>query len=164
MVEHIRPARAADLDAVTALASARRRQYSTYQPVFWALAPDAEKAHKPYLARLIGDEDVITLVSESSGALTGFVIASIGDAPAVYNPGGRTCMIDDFVVEPGRWNSAGTKLLRAAIEQAADRGAIQAVVVTGHLDLEKREALQACDLSIASEWWVTPALTTTGHS
>ena len=116
--------------------------------------------HKPYLAQLMGDKDVITLVSENSGTLTGFVIASIGDAPAVYNPCGRTCQIDDFVVEPGRWKSAGTQLLRAAIELATSRDAIQAAVVTGHLDLEKREALKTCGLSIASEWWVTAALTT----
>jgi hypothetical protein len=135
------------------MANARRRQYATYQPVFWAPAPDAEQLHKPYLAKLIDDQDVITLVSESSGALTGFVIASIGDAPRVYDPGGRTCQIDDFVVEPGRWTSAGTQLLRAAIELATSRGAIQAVVVTGHLDFEKREALKTCGLSIASEWW-----------
>ena len=145
------------------MAGARRRQYSGYQPVFWAPASNAEEVHKPYLARLISDKDVITLVSENSGTLTGFVIASIGDAPPVYNPGGRTCQIDDFVVKPGRWKSAGTQLLRAAIELAASWGAIQVVVVTGHLDLEKREALKACGLSIASEWWVTAALTTTAH-
>jgi GNAT superfamily N-acetyltransferase len=161
VTEQIRPAVAADLAALNAMATARRRQYSTYQPVFWAPAPDAEQAQKPYLAKLIEDQDVITLVSERSGAVTGFVIATIGAAPPVYNPGGPTCQIDDFVVEPGRWKSAGTQLLRAAIELAASRGAVQAVVVTGHLDLEKREALETCGLSIASEWWVTPALTTT---
>ena len=82
----IRPATAADLDAITVLASSRRRQYSAYQPVFWAPAPSAAEVHKPYLATLIGDKDVITLVSESSGTLTGFVIASISAAPPVYNP------------------------------------------------------------------------------
>jgi GNAT superfamily N-acetyltransferase len=163
MTDQIRPATAADLDAIAALASAKRRQYASYQPVFWAPAPDAEKVHRPYLAKLIDNEDVITLVSETSGAVTGFVIAFIGDAPAVYHPGGRTCQIDDFVVEPGRWKSAGTQLLRAATELAASRGAIQVVVVTGHLDLEKREALETCGLSIASDWWVTPALTATAN-
>jgi hypothetical protein len=126
VTDRIRSATEADVDAVTALASAKRRQYSGYQPVYWAPAPDAEKLHRPYLAKLIDNEDVITLVSESVGAVTG----------------------------------AGTQLLRAAIDQARDRGAVQVVVVTGHLDLEKREALRACGLSIASEWWVTPALTT----
>jgi GNAT superfamily N-acetyltransferase len=163
VTEQIRPATASDLDAMTAMAGARRRQYSGYQPVFWAPASNAEEVHRPYLARLVSDKDVITLVSENSGTLTGFVIASIGDAPPFYNPGGRTCQIDDFVVRPGRWKSAGTELLKAAIELAASWGAIQVVVVTGHLDLEKREALKACGLSIASEWWVTTALTTTAN-
>jgi GNAT superfamily N-acetyltransferase len=156
----IRAATASDLDAITVMASARRRQYATYQPVFWAPAPDSDAVHRPYLAQLIRDEDVITLVSENSGTLTGFIIAAIGDAPPVYKPGGRTCQIDDFVVEPGRWKTAGSELLQAAIELARGRGAVQAVVVTGHLDVEKREALQACGLSIASEWWVTAGLTT----
>ncbi len=142
-----------------AMAAARRRQYASYQPVYWAPAPSAEELQQPYFAKLIDHKDVITLVSEDSGTLTDFVIAFIGDAPAVYEPGGRTCQIDDFVVQPGRWKSTGAQLLRAALELAADRSAIQAVVVTGHLDGEKREALQACGLSIASEWWVTAPLT-----
>ena len=71
MTDQIRFATAADLDAVTALASAKRRQCSSYQPVYWASAPDAEKVQRPYLAKLIDNEDVITLVSESSGTITG---------------------------------------------------------------------------------------------
>lgn len=161
VTELIRPAIAADVDAIASMASARRRQYALYQPVFWAPAPDAEEIHKPYLAKLVDHQDVVTLVAEESGTVTGFVIATIGGAPAVYNPGGQTCQIDDFVVEPGRWNSTGTHLLAAALEHAAQRGAVQAVVVCGHLDAEKREALRASGLSIASEWWVTSALAST---
>ncbi len=140
------------------MASARRTQYALYQPVFWAPAPNAEELQKPYFAKLVRDQDVITLVAEDSGTVTGFVIAMITGAPPVYNPGGRTCQIDDFVVAPGRWQSTGTQLLAAALERAADRGAVQAVVVTAHLDADKREALRASGLSIASEWWVTPRL------
>ena len=98
---------------------------------------------------------MITLVSEESGAVTGFLIAQLAGAPPVYDPGGQTCDIDDFVVAPGRWATTGVQLLRSAIERAAERGAIQAVVVTAHLDQDKREALRLCGLSIASEWWVT---------
>jgi GNAT superfamily N-acetyltransferase len=145
---------AADLDAMTAMAAERRSRYAKYQPVFWRPASDAEQVHRPYLAELIADQDAITLVSDDSGNVAGFLIATIGDAPAVYDPGGRTCTIDDFVAAPGRWATTGVQLLRAAIEDAAERGAIQAVVVTAHLDQAKREALQTCGLSIASEWWV----------
>lgn len=146
---------AADVDAMTAMAGDRRSQYAQYQPVFWRLATNAEQVHRPYLARLVDDQDVITLVSEESGTVGGFLIATLGDAPPVYHPGGRTCTIDDFVVSPGRWANTGVQLLKSAIEHAKERGAIQAVVVTAHLDEAKREALQLCGLSIASEWWVT---------
>jgi hypothetical protein len=143
------------MDAMTAMASQRRSQYARYQPVFWHLAANAEQVQRPYLAQLIDGQDVITLVSEKSGMITGFLIAMLGGASPVYDPGGRTCNIDDFVIAPGRWASTEAQLLRSAIEHARERGAVQAVVVTAHLDQDKREALQACGLSIASEWWVT---------
>ena len=149
---------ATDVDAMTEMAVARREQYAGYQPVFWRPAANAEQLHRPFLARLVEDRDVITLVSEDSGLFTGFLIATIGDAPRVYDPGGRTCQIDDFAVTPDRWATAGPLLLRSAMEQAAERGAVQAVVVTGHLDQPKRDALRSCGLSVASEWWVTSNL------
>jgi hypothetical protein len=43
-----------------------------------------------------------------------------------------------------------------ALAEAGQRGAVQAVVVTAHLDEPKRQALRACGLEVASEWWVTP--------
>jgi hypothetical protein len=46
--------------------------------------------------------------------------------------------------------------LAAVPDSGPQRGAVQAVVVTGHLDLPKRELLRACGLEPASEWWVTP--------
>jgi hypothetical protein len=55
-----------------------------------------------------------------------------------------------------REQTTGARLLRAALAVAEQRGAVQAVVVTAHLDEPKREALRACGLEIASEWWVTP--------
>jgi hypothetical protein len=48
---------------MTELAGARREQYAGYQPVFWRPAANAEQLHRPYLARLVDDEDVITLVT-----------------------------------------------------------------------------------------------------
>jgi GNAT superfamily N-acetyltransferase len=146
---------AADVEEMAAMATARRNHYARYQPVFWRPASNAEAVQRPYLAKLVSDPDVVTLVSEESGTLTGFLIATIGTAPPVYAPGGLTCSIDDFTVISDRWATTGVRLLRSAIERARERGAIQTVVVTAHLDEAKREALRTCGLSIASEWWVT---------
>jgi GNAT superfamily N-acetyltransferase len=104
-----------------------------------------------------GHDGVICLVSEEADQATGFLIAMLAHAAPVYDPGGLTCQIDDLVVvTAARWPTTGVQLLRAGLAEAARRGAIQAVVGTGHLDQPKRQALQPCGLEIASEWWVTP--------
>lgn len=72
-MEQIRTAAAADVTAMAALAGIRREQYARYQPLFWRPAADALDKHRAYLASLIGDDEVITQVSEESGQLTGFI-------------------------------------------------------------------------------------------
>jgi len=141
---------------MTALAAIRREQYARYQPLFWRPAVAASDKHHTYLGSLVASDEVITLVSEEAGQLTGFLIATLNPAPPVYDPGGLTCDIDDFVVTPAtKWPTTGARLLRAGLAQAGQRGAVQAVVVTAHLDQPKRQVLRACGLEVASEWWVT---------
>jgi len=139
------------------LAAIRREQYARYQPLYWRPAAGVQDKHRAYLASLVASDKVITLVSDDAGQVTGFLIATLTPAPPVYDPGGLTCQIDDFVVAPAtKWPATGAELLRAGLAEAGRRGAVQAVVVTGHLDQPKRQALRACGLEIASEWWVTP--------
>jgi GNAT superfamily N-acetyltransferase len=158
MSERIRAAAQADVAAMTGLAASRRKQYARYQPVFWRPAADARDKQHVYFAGLVADSQVITLVSEDDGQLTGFLVATLVSPPPVYDPGGQTCLIDDFTVaREGRWPTTGPALLRAGLAEAARRGAVQALVVTAHLDHRKRHALRSCGLEIASEWWVTSA-------
>jgi hypothetical protein len=60
------------------------------------------------------------------------------------------------VEHPARWQTTGVQLRRTGLAEASARGAVQAVVVAGHLDQPEREALAACGLAVAAEWWVTP--------
>lgn len=122
MADYVRRAVAGDVEAITALASDRPRRYARYQPAFWRSAANAEEVHRSYLADLVRNDDVLTLVSDHDGTVVGFLIAAFGDAPAVYDLGGRTCTIDDFVVAPGRWLTTGVHLLRSAIEDAPNAG------------------------------------------
>lgn len=94
----IRPAVASDLDGLLQLEEARRRQFAKYQPVFWRPAADAADLQGPYLANLIEEEAVITVVADTGGTLAGFAVGTIIAAPPVYDPGGPTCVIDDFAV------------------------------------------------------------------
>lgn len=153
----IRTAEDFDLEEILNLANAKRLEYETHQPVFWRVAPEAITQQRDYFASQIADEKVITLVATSESKLVGFVIGRLVPAPPVYNPGGLTCSIDDFVViKSDLWETVGADLLDQTRNAAFARGAAQVVVVCGHLDEPKRKALEKSSLTIASEWWIAP--------
>jgi hypothetical protein len=153
--EATRPARLDDIEDVAALAAVRRRDYEAQQPRFWRQAEDALARHTAYLRALVEDPDQIFLVGGDAGHVSGFVIGRLVPAPPVYEPGGLTCLVDDFAVEsPDAWASLGPVLLRELSRIARARGAIQVVVVSGRHDEPKRSALQVAGLVVATEWWI----------
>ena len=152
----IRPATEADVDAIVALMSERRHLYEQFEPRFWRVAENVDAVHRPWLEFLVADESVVSLVAEVDGAFAGFVIATIGPAPPVYDPGGLAAMIDDYAVVGDTWETTGRALLDAVTERVRERGVAQVIVVCGHRDAAKRSALQHAGLSLASEWYTGP--------
>jgi hypothetical protein len=153
----IRDATEDDVLGIGALADRRRAEYELAQPVFWRRAPDAVERHLPWLSGLVADPAVVSLVAVTGASLDGYVFASVVAAPPVYDPGGPTGVIDDFAVaDPALWTSAGRDLLDALRGHLADRGVAQIVVVCGHHDQPKRQALLAAGMTVASEWFVAP--------
>ncbi len=139
------------------LAETRRIEYEPHQPVFWRKASDSEERQRDWFAALLDDSSTICLVYENDNALEGMLIGTVASAPAVYDPGGPTCKIDDFVVRiPGLWSDVGGALLDRLKSELKDRGAAQIVIVCGHHDEPKRRFLEGYNLSIASEWWTAP--------
>jgi len=133
-----RPAVSEDVEAMLALAERRREQYQEHAPIFQRPAPKARDAQRPYFHQLVQDSTIISLVHEEGQHVDGFIIASLMPAPPVYDPGGPTCLVDDFMVEhPRLWSTVGTGLL----EEACQHGAVQVVVVCGPSDQSKRELL-----------------------
>jgi hypothetical protein len=152
---NVRRAVADDIPQMLELAEERRRLYETYQPTLWRSAPNAKSAQGAYFKTLISNrKNAIVLVYENAGVVHGFIVATLIEAPPVYAPGGKTCLIDDFAVTQNNWDKAGRALMDEAHGVARAAGAIQTVVVCGHLDEAKREFLGSQDLSIASEWFV----------
>jgi GNAT superfamily N-acetyltransferase len=154
----IRVARLDDVEAMVDLADRKRQEYASHAPRFHRPAADAKQRHRPWLTSLVEKDDVCTLVSESgTRRVDGFVIASLVPAPPVYDPGGLTCLVDDFVVaEPALWRTVGLALLRAAEAWSRERGAVQAVVVCGPQDQAKRQMLLDAGAIVASEWFTAP--------
>jgi hypothetical protein len=151
----IREANDGDLDAVLHLAGLRRRRYAAYQPRVWRPARDADAVQRQLLARAMGDPEGILLVAMHGSQVAGFVLARLVQSPAVYDPGGGTCFIDDFAVtNEDLWSTVGVQLLRAAVVRAAARSAVQVFVVAAHLDAAKRWALREAGLAVALETWV----------
>lgn len=135
------------------LAEHKRQQYRTHAEVFYRPATNAMDVHRPWLESLVEDDDVATLVHEGPH-VDGFLVATLVPAPPVYDPGGLTCSVDDFVVgDPTQWASAGLLLLRAAQAWAKVRGAAQSVVVCAPQDEPKRQMLLRSGLEVASEWF-----------
>lgn len=101
------------------------------------------------------DKDTLFAVAGVADRVQGFVIARLVPSPPVYEPGGTTCLVDDFTVaDVQMWPEVGPLLLDRARASAADHGAAQLVVVTAGRDDAKRAVLHAGDLTAASEWWV----------
>jgi hypothetical protein len=152
-----RPATHDDIDEVAALAAGRRRDYEARQPLFWRQADDALTRHTAFLHGLVEAPEHVFLVAGETGQVSGFVIGRLTPAPPVYDPGGLTCVVDDFAVErPELWVSLGPLLLDDLSRAARARGAVQLVVVAGQHDEPKRRALESAGLEVASEWWTGP--------
>ena len=140
-----------DVARIVTLAAEKRLLHSTYQPQFWNPSEGAEVLQDGWFRFLLTDPSHQVLVTEVDSEVVGFIVGRLMDAPPVYDPGGKTCMVDDFVAEPGPLFSG---LLEAMSEWALGNGASQLVVVTAAADSTKRAALLDAQLSPASEWWV----------
>jgi len=153
----IRPAANADIDRMVELSDLMRTKYAQYSPVFWRKASGANENQAKFFAAQLQRENNLILVAEENGHIEGFVIASVINAPPVYNPGGPVCMIDDFAVSaPELWRNIGRAILAEVTMRAKARGAVASVIVCGHLDEAKRSMLRESGSTIASEWYVNP--------
>ena len=151
----IRPASHGDLDQVVAMSAEVRSRLAVLDPHFWRPHADADATQLAWFSYLLQDAGHIVLVAEdeSRPGLGGFIIGRLMDAPPVYDPGGRTCLVDDFA---WRTPSAAEELLTAAKAWAIKEGAVTLVVVTAAADGDRRDVLQEAGLHATSEWWTTP--------
>ncbi len=124
------------------LADRERTQRASREPEFFRKASNASDAQAKWFQIQLGDSRTIALCSEAAGKLTGFVIAVLTPAPPVYDPGGLTSLIHDFVLDdPEQWTTFGIELIDEVSTQAKANGAVQMVVVCTLADETKRAFL-----------------------
>lgn len=149
----VRAAAVRDLDAMVSLIATRRAAYERFQPVLWRLAAGASQRTKLFYRFLLWRRSSTMLVASIEKEIAGFLIATVTTAPPVYDPGGATATIDDFVVASPDWSTVGNALLSEARRIGRKAGWCQIVVICGAQDEAKTTFLQSTDLSLASTWW-----------
>jgi hypothetical protein len=95
----------------------------------------------------IGRENTLVLVCEEVDQVQGYVIGLIVPTPAVYDPGGLTALVLEFVVAGA---DAGQTLLHH-LEETAQQ---QSAVVCARDDQVKQTMLKQQEYTVASEWYI----------
>jgi ribosomal protein S18 acetylase RimI-like enzyme len=153
----VRDAQEADLEQIETLAQDRRVRDEKAQPVYFHQAAGARDKHLLYLRDQMELGKQMMLVHTTFGNIDGFLMANAVTPPPIYDPGGKTLMIDDFVVwVPERWRFIGSSLLDEAERRAKSMGVVQIVAVCGEADDAKKKFLSDEGLSIASSWFTRP--------
>ncbi len=148
----IREATRNEVPAMVVLSARKRREYAAYSPRMWHPASDADERQHAFFLDQLNNPTCLALVHEMDERINGFIIARLVGAPPVYNPGGKVCMIDDFVVADNElWATVGIALRNEAQRRAVERGAVLSITVCGQRDLPKRAALLEADAHVASQ-------------
>ena len=151
----VRKAEPYDIRPIADLVESKRIEYQQYHSRFWREATDARGKLLPALENLLYDDRAIVLVHVQDGVVNGAIIGTLQRAPAAYDPGGLTCIVDDFVVAGSLlWNSVGMALLYALTREARLKGAVQVAITCARKDARKRSMLVAHKYDVTSEWFV----------
>lgn len=146
-----------DIDHMVAISYQKRRAYEKAQPQFWKWAGvEGEASQTKWFAELMIRDDYIMLVAiDDNEKMMGFMIGRLTPAPAVYNPGGLTLMIDDYCVnDETLWPIVGKKLMDEIKIISKAKRVVQILIVCGAHDGTKQHFLKNNGLTVASEWYV----------
>lgn len=153
MKNNIREARVADIPAMIEMAELKRMEYQTYQPQFWRKAANSAQVQTLFYEKLLGRDDVYPYIYEKNNAIAGYVIASLVKAPPVYDPGGLSCLIDDFYVsDSSLWETVGVAILDHVKAVVKTKGAVHMVIICAAKDKAKQSMLEKAGYPTASEW------------
>lgn len=135
----IRPAAAADLDAIGRLGALLVRMHHDFDPDrFIAATPRTGHSYGSFLGTQLDKPNVIVLVAECDGEVVGYTYAGVegNDYMSLRGPAG---VLYDIVIDPAhRGQGIGRVLLDATLEALQAKGAPRVVLSTA----ERNEAAQ----------------------
>ena len=154
MTHNIRNASASDVAAMAKLIEAKRAMLESFEPVMWRPSATASQMTSAFFTHVLAQPQAIARVADANGAMAGFIIGVLQEAPPVYAPGGKSVVIDDFAVgDSDVAETIGPALLDAAMSEARARGAVQMIVIAAERDARVARWLSEKKLHVASQWW-----------
>lgn len=150
-------------DAV-ALSSIKRFKYSKEAPVFWKMAPDADKVQEEFFLSMINTNSAnpkayIPMVFcdySQEKSINGLIVGEHHKVPDLLG-GSDIYKVDDFIIQneevPGQWSKIG-KLLLEALSFRVGSG-MQFQIVSGSHDTAKLALLKDLGLKQSINWWTT---------
>ena len=143
-----------DIAQMVVLSAKKRAEYEIAQPIFWKKA-EANDIQEKWFSEHLTQPMVFSFVAKTSSQIIGFIIGQNIKAPAVYQPGGLTCIVDDFCVSTATaWDTVGSALINKLLSLSQTNGAVQILVVAGQHDLPKNNFLKNQNFAVVSEWFL----------
>ncbi len=144
----IRPATAGDVPGVLEIREKKFDQYESFSPVFWKKAPIPREQFAPFITGQLESESNVALVAEQGGVMRGFIVAQCRNLSQGF--------VDDYAVADHTrdWRDAGIALLAEAGKRAQLRSVNALVIVTGHADVFKRNAVESLGYVLQTNWMV----------
>jgi len=126
----IRPATASDREQLGRFGGALMRQHHAADPRRFLQVDQPEAGYGRFLASQVANQDSLVLVAEDSGAVVGYVFATVEGTDWMELRGPAGVVQDVYVADASRHRGAGRQLVSAAIDWIRSKGRQQVVLLT----------------------------------
>mgnify|MGYP001799395727 CR=1 FL=1 len=149
----VRKARSEDINQIVELLETRRSELETWAPKFWKKSPKSAAISSAFFKTLLEDPNVTVLVAQDEAAIVGCLQYRPTFVPPVYEPGGTTWMVDDFVVSANDWDGVGKAMLSELEARTIDETDGQLIFPVPKKDDAASGFFETAGLMPTTVWW-----------